>query len=504
MIDQHKSLSEKFIKKGFWLYLFSFIIAPMGYIIKIIISGNISVSDLWILYWIISLITLLSSFNDFWMTESMNYFIPKYFVKKDYSKIKTILAYAFLTQIITWVILASILFFWADYLSIHYFKSENSKIIIQIFCLYFLWINVFQVFNWFFLVVQNTFYRKVTDFLRMSFILSSVIFVTFINIWDLITYSISWIAWLYFWIIFVIYLFYTKYYKIYFSKIPFSFSKKLFKKLFSYAILVFLSAQATTILSQIDMQMIIYILGTKDAWYYTNYLSIISIPFMLIWPMFWLLFPVFSELHAKKENEKIKLIKKIFTQNFWIIAIAFNILFFVFWPVIAYILFWEKYILSWEILRYSILFLVFNFLLQINFNILSWIWKVSKKAKIILVAIVLNFITNIIFINYLWVAWAALATWLGWLFIYTMSEITLWKIYFIKLDYKIIIKNIFFMWLLWILSYYLINPLFQWFNRWISFLIMLIIWIIWFILFWIINLKEFKWFILEIKKIKWK
>ncbi len=503
MIDQHKSLSEKFIKKGFWLYLFSFIIAPIGYIIKIIISGNISVSDLWILYWIISLITLLSSFNDFWMTESMNYFIPKYFIKKDYSKIKTILAYAFLTQIITWVILASILFFWADYLSIHYFKSENSKIIIQIFCLYFLWINVFQVFNWFFLVVQNTFYRKVTDFLRMSFILSSVIFVTFINIWDLITYSISWIAWLYFWIIFVLYLFYTKYYKIYFSKISFSFSKKLFKKLFSYAILVFLSAQATTILSQIDMQMIIYILGTKDAWYYTNYLSIITIPFMLIWPMFWLLFPIFSELHAKKDDTKIKLIKKIFTQNFWIIAIAFNILFFVFWPVIAYILFWEKYILSWEILRYSILFLVFNFLLQINFNILSWIWKVSKKAKIILVAIVLNFITNIIFINYLWVAWAALATWLGWLFIYTMSEITLWKKYFVKLDYNIILKNIFFMWLLWVFSYYIINPLFEWFNRWISFLIMLIIWIIWFALFWIINLKEFKWFILEIKKIKW-
>jgi hypothetical protein len=46
MIEQHKTLSEKFIKKGFWLYLFSFIIAPIGYVIKIIISGNISISDL--------------------------------------------------------------------------------------------------------------------------------------------------------------------------------------------------------------------------------------------------------------------------------------------------------------------------------------------------------------------------------------------------------------------------------------------------------------------------
>jgi hypothetical protein len=35
------------------------------------------------------------------MTESLNYFIPKYLEKKDYSKIKTIISMAFLTQLIT-------------------------------------------------------------------------------------------------------------------------------------------------------------------------------------------------------------------------------------------------------------------------------------------------------------------------------------------------------------------------------------------------------------------
>jgi hypothetical protein len=46
MIQEYGSLAEKFLKKGFWLYLFSYILAPIGYIIKIIISGNISVSEL--------------------------------------------------------------------------------------------------------------------------------------------------------------------------------------------------------------------------------------------------------------------------------------------------------------------------------------------------------------------------------------------------------------------------------------------------------------------------
>jgi hypothetical protein len=38
-------LGEKLIKKGFWLYLFSFLIAPAGYVIKVIISNSVSVAD---------------------------------------------------------------------------------------------------------------------------------------------------------------------------------------------------------------------------------------------------------------------------------------------------------------------------------------------------------------------------------------------------------------------------------------------------------------------------
>ncbi len=504
MIDKYKTLSEVFIKKGFWLYLFSFIIAPIWYIIKIIVSGNISVSELWILYWVISLVTLLSAFNDFGMTESMNYFIPKYITKKNYSKVKTILSYAFLTQVITWIIIALILFFGADYLALNYFKSEISKSVIQIFCLYFLGINIFQVFNQFFLVVQNTFYNKITGFLRMLFILFSVLFITYF--WNpvLENYAISWIIWLYFWIILVIYFFYTKYYKKYFSWVKFSFSKKLFKKIFNYAIVVFIAAQAWVLLSQMDMQMIIYLLDTKQAWYYSNYLSIISIPFMLIWPIFGLLFPLFSQLHAEKNYEKIKLVKKIMQKNFIAVALAFNIFFFVFATEIATILFWEKYITSWEILRYSILFLVFNFLLQINFNILAWIWKVKERLKIILIAIVFNLILNIIFINYLWVYGAALATACWWILIWFLSEIKLWKKYSSSFEYKFLLKNIIFLWILWIFAYYFINPFFENLSRLQWLWVIFILWLFWFGIFGLINLREFKGFILEVKRIKWK
>jgi len=504
MIDQHASLSEKFLKKGFRLYLFSFIIAPIWYIVKIIISSELTVSEVWILYGVISLIWLVSAFNDFGMTESLNHFLPDFITKKRYDKVKSILAYTIIAQMTTWIIIASFFFFWADIIANNYFKSIETAWILKVFALYFLWINIFQINFTFFMAIQNTFYSKLIEFFRMSFVLLSTLIIFFLDLWSLINYSYSWIIWLYIWILFALTVFYTKYYKKYLTHEKIIWSKKLFYKVFKYAIFVLLWAQAWSILGQIDMQMIIYILWTTDAGYYTNYLSIIWIPFMIIWPIFWLLFPIFSEMHSKWEHKKIKLVKEIFTKNFLVIWVAFNILFFVFAEIIAFVLFWEKFIMSWSILRFSILFLVFNFLLQINWNILWWVWKVKQRVKIVSIAVVFNFFTNIILINIIWVYWAALATWIWWILIYILQEYHLWKKYRIRFDYKFLTKNLFFMWFLWIFSYYFIVPIFEVLSRLNSLYLLVLIWILWFIIFFIINYKEFKWFILEIKKLrKW-
>lgn len=500
-ILKNESLSEKFVKKGFWLYFFSFIIAPIGYIIRIIVSWELTVSEIWILYGTISLIGLLTAFNDLWMTESMKKFIPKYIIQWNYDKVKTIIMYSFLTQIITWVIIAWFFFFWAEYISNNYFKTLEAIWVLKVFSIYFIWINVFQILLTFFIAIQNTFYSKIMEFVRILFILIMVLVFFIIEVKDIILFSYSWIIGLYVSIILSIFLFYSKYYDKYLKKSKIIWSKKIFKKVFSYAVLIFLSAQSSSILWQIDMQMVIYLLGTKSAWYYTNYLSIVSIPFMLIWPILWLLFPVFSELYEKRDFEKIKTIKKICTKLFIGFISIFSILFFTTWTIISYILFWEKYIVSWNILQYSILLLIFNFLFQINFSILSWVWKVKAKLVIIVIAVFFNFISNLILINLIWVFWAALSTWIGRLLIWLLSERSLWKKYRIKFDFSFIFKNIFFIWLLWLFTYNYINPLFEWIWRINSFMFMLLIWITWFIFFWLLNLWILKSYILEIRKV---
>lgn len=504
MIDQHDSLAEKFLKKWFWLYLFSFIIAPLGYIVKILVSHDVSVEEIGIIYWVMSLVMLILSFNDLWMAESLNKFIPEYVTQKRYDKVKTILVYAILAQVVTGWIIFTVLFFGSTFLGIHYFHDSRAIEVIQVFSFFFLGFTFFHVLNVFFQAIQNTFLQRFTEFLRMIAILWFTLYAFFWEKWDLFHYSLAWVLWVYVGIFVAFYFFVKHYYFQYLHTEKIIFSFDFFKKIFSYALLVFLWSQASTILSQVDMQMIIYILGAKDAGFYSNYLSIISIPFVLIGPIFAFLFPVFSEMIAKNENEKIKWVKSIFFKNFFVFSIVFSILFFVFWPIISIILFGEKFEMSGVILQYAIFFIAFNFLLQINFNILAANGKIKERLKIILKALGFNIITNLIFIYTLWVAWAALATGLWWMLIWYLSEKEL-KEYHTSFDIKYIGKNIAFFSGIWLVLYYLILPYFWNIeNRWYMLIWLAIISIFYFIIYIFFNLKDFKYLYNEVKRVRGK
>lgn len=504
MIDQHDSLAEKFLRKWFWLYLFSFIIAPLWYVVKILVSHDVSVEEIGIIYGVMSLVMLILSFNDLWMAESLNKFIPEYVTQKRYDKVKTILVYALLAQVVTGGIIFSVLFFWSTFLGTHYFHDSRAIEVVQVFSFFFLWFTFFHVLNVFFQAIQNTFLQRFTEFLRMIAILWFTAYAFFWEKWDIFHYSLAWVLWLYIGIFAAFYFFIKHYYFKYLRTEKIIFSFDFFKKIFSYALLVFLGSQASTILSQVDMQMIIYILGAKDAWFYSNYLSIISIPFVLIGPIFAFLFPVFSEMIAKNENEKIKWVKSIFFKNFFVFSFVFSILFFVFWPIISIILFGEKFEMSGIILQYAIFFIAFNFLLQINFNILAANGKIKERLKIILKALGFNIITNLIFIYTFWVAWAALATGLWWVLIWYLSEKEL-KEYRTSFDVKYIGKNIAFFGSIWIGIFLFILPYFWNIeNRWYMLLLLALISFLYFLIYIIFNLKDFKYLYNEVKKVRGK
>lgn len=219
------------------------------------------------------------------------------------------------------------------------------------------------------------------------------------------------------------------------------------------------------------MQLIIYFLGTRDAGYYTNYLSIIGIPFIIITPIIGFLFPVISELHGKGDEEKIIAIKTLFYKYFAVIGIITGMFMFIFGPTIASILFGEKFLMSGVILQYSAFFIVCNFLLQINFQILAGVGRIQERVKILGVGLLFNVILNLILIRLYGVVGSALAVGLSWIPLWYLSDRAT-RMYSNGFDMIFFIKNLMLSIIMGILAHYFILPFFVDISR-VSALILL-------------------------------
>jgi O-antigen/teichoic acid export membrane protein len=131
-----------------------------------------------------------------------------------------------------------------------------------------------------------------------------------------------------------------------------------------------LSANVSALLGQIDKQMIVVMLGTTQAGIYDIYLSLIRIPFMFLLPGVYFLFPVFSDLLKKQDTQKVQMIYTFTYELFSVLAIFMTSFFIFFGDELVYMLF-PDYLTSGKILLYSSPFLIFNFLLQIDFQLLN-------------------------------------------------------------------------------------------------------------------------------------
>lgn len=165
---QEETLAQKLITKGFWLYLFSYLIAPGGYLIRLMISNapEVSVADLGVLYSIVGLINFLNVYNDLGLTESLQYFLPKFWIKKQFNQIKTAIRLSIGVQIFTAFLIIAGLWWGADRLAAEYFHSEKAAQILRYFCRYFLGINILQSLQSIFIAFQKTFDQQFVEFLK--------------------------------------------------------------------------------------------------------------------------------------------------------------------------------------------------------------------------------------------------------------------------------------------------------------------------------------------------
>ncbi len=500
-----ESLSQKLIKRWFRLYFFGYLTAPLWYLVRLFISNSpeVSVADFWVMYSIVSLVTFLYTYNDLWLTESLKFFIPRFYIKKEYNNIKTTVWLSLWVQILTWIIIAAWLRFWSDWLSIHYFHSEHAWIILKYFCIYFFLNNIFQVLQTIFYSFQRTFETQFIYFIQWASILLFTIFCFFSGRWNIERYSLNWILWIWVWIIVALILY--KKYRGNIMQWKFEINKSVLNKYVKYALWAFIWSSIGTLFGQIIQQMVLYFLGAENAWYYSNFLSLFYIWTTIIWPILWLIFPIVSELIEKNDKQKLWLLYSFFYNYFSIFILSFSVLFITLWSEISIALFGKEYLTSWILLSQIWIFLLFSLLSQFNYNVLAWMWKVKERVGVTWISCVLTIMSAYILIKLYGIYGAGFSFGLSTFYTRWLSLLLLKREkYSLKFDWKFIIKNILLFIILWIIIYF-----WKWYfididwNRWYIIFRLIIIWLAFYGIIAIWNLgmvKKLRGEVLKLKK----
>jgi len=448
-ILQQETLSHKLISKWFRAYIFVVFTAPLGYLLRLLASNTLSVYDVWIFYSVLSLFGLLACYNDLWLTESMLYFLPKYWLEWKEWQIKNVIWLSFFMQLITWIIIFLLLFFNSERLAIHHFHSPDASNIIKTMSFFFLWSNLLQVCAAIFGSFQDTFNSWFVEFSRLF---STLIFSVLFRLWasfNIGLFALSWIIWIsvsiFVWLIQI-----RRKYK-HLIKLPRNhIDKKLVTEQFKYAFWVFLTANVWSLLWNVDQQLVVNRLWAESSWYFTNMLSLLMIFTTVVGPLLWLAFPVTTELTTRKEINKFKQMESIMYAWLAILWIIMWWIFLILWQEISVLFFWEKFRFSWELLQIIWPFLIFNCLSWLNFGLLAWLWKIKQRFTILLTSLSVNVILNILvlFIFNLdlhavisVLALSRIVQFLWWL-IYIRKE------YPFSFDWKLFFKNVLIIWIL--------------------------------------------------------
>ena len=501
-ILQDQTLWEKLIKKWFWLYFFSFLIAPAGYLIKLFVSNSISVADVWVLYSIVSLITLLNTYNDLWLTESLQYFLPRFLIKKQYNYAKTSIYLSLAVQIFTAIIIACVLWLAAPRLATHYFHSESAIVALKYFCFYFLWINLFQTLQSIFISIQDTFSNQFTEFVKQWSIVWFTILFFFTWKANIQRYSLNWIIWLIIWIFVALILFRKKYAKE-LLKWKFEYDKNVAKEYVKYALWCFIWLEISVVFWNLIQQFVIIFLGAEPAWYYTNFVSLFWIVGIVVWPILSLIFPMVSEIITKNDVWKMKMIYSFF-YTYLTIAILLLISYLI--PLgkeTWYVLLWTKFAFSWILLSYWVIFTLFSTLTSFNFNVLAWMWKIKERVKFMWIALIVSLVT-LISMKWIWIYGWVLALWTWYITLWFLSFRELYLGNKFTVNWKLIINNVIICIAMWIVVWKFKNWVFAFDDleryRNLLKLVLIAVWMWW--VFCLVNFKQVLALKNEITKLK--
>ncbi len=482
------------------VFIFSLFAALFAYLFRILLAKRLTLEEFGFFFALFAFSSIIFMIKDLGITQSAVYFIPKFLANNNRKKVKALISKILKINIINSAVVFILFSLFASFLIEKYFHA-GTPFLVFLFALSF-FINCmelpFQVFSNAF---QNQFLFSIHNFSRnfLVFLLTFIGFLFFSGI------AVPILAYIFMhFILLAIFplLFFKKTFPDYF-KIKNKIGFKL-KDLLLFGIPVTMSSFGFLLISYADILILTYFRTLEEVGLYSAAVPIITLMLYFPFAICVVIFPLSSELWAKKKLDALRFAIEKISKLVFIVLIPIAGVLLIYPDLILTLLYGSNFVSAQSALFILTIGAIFYGIAQINMTFLIGIAGPKLNMYIWMCVAVVNLVLNFILIPRYSITGAATATVISYFVLFVLSVFFLYRKVSIKLNFM----NYFLIFasggiFLWIVNY-LKNALSLgiWIESILVIIISLLIYGAFLFILKIITLKEIKEIIYQILKKK--
>jgi len=393
------------------IFIAAFAATVLGYVLRLFFSRTLSVEDFGLLYAGIVFIGFFGLFRDFGLGQALVKFIPEFSVKKQGDKIKSLIVFALIFEFVIAVCIILPIVFFSDNIATGYFHNPKAVYVIYAMAFMFLF-NVFvSIFQSIFQGTQKIYeYSLVQPINTILTLVISYLLLVFYSGLDASLASVAYAIAVAATAIVLVFMFAFRRTVSNFRSLKTRISSSMVKETFSFSLPVFIGFIGGFILGYTDTMVITYFKSLQDVAVYQVALPTSQILWMFSSALVVVLFPLISEMWARKETVILSDGISMLIKLSFVIILPFALMMLSFPDFIISFLFGQQYVQGAFVLQILAIAAIFSSLWSILSAVFAGIGKPMIGTKIVLLAAAINLVLNVVLVQYYSIAGVAFAT----------------------------------------------------------------------------------------------
>jgi len=337
-----KSYAKRLVKGSIIIFTASVLSAFIAILLRAFLARSLNAADYGLFYFIFSLISLPTLFYDWGFCKALARYTPEFFVKKEFGAIKSSMALVTLLQAISALSIVAVLLVFSNQIALTIFKTGAAVLPLRILCVWILVNVVYRILGATFQGLQNMPALALIGFLLdMSNFLMVVLFVGVIG-WGVGGVAVAYFAAMSAVTVFGLAYLMRRYSQVFKEKMLIN--KPLFKKLFVFALPVFIGSLAFIVLQYADTLLIGVLRTNAEVGFYQVAQPIASLLLYLVGALSTVFFPMVSEMWTKGESRILRSAMHFLTKFSFVLLIPATLVIVAFPDIIIRLIFGEGYL----------------------------------------------------------------------------------------------------------------------------------------------------------------